>query len=157
MNDSTPKHDPTLERQPTAPAMGLIAFDHVTLIVASVEASRKFYVELLGMSEAIRPAFDFPGAWFQIGNTMIHITLSDENSGLAGWGNREVVRPSRGHHLAYSTADFDEALRLIQLKHVPVAAGPQTRPDGARQIYITDPDGHLIEICEGLEICEGHA
>ena len=130
--------------------MGLIAFDHVTLIVTNVDASRKFYVELLGMSEVSRPEFDFPGAWFQIGNTMIHITLSDENSGLAGWGDREVKRPSRGHHLAYSTEDFDEALRLIQSNNVPVAAGPQTRPDGARQIYISDPDGHLIEICEPL-------
>lgn len=130
--------------------MGLIAFDHVTLIVSSVDVSRNFYVQLLGMSEVPRPDFGFPGAWFQIGNTMIHITLSDENSGLAGWGDREVKRPSRGHHLAYSTADFDGALRLIQLSNVPVAAGPQTRPDGARQIYISDPDGHLIEICQPL-------
>ena len=33
---------------------------------ADAEASRQFYVELLGMTEVDRPAFDFQGAWFQI-------------------------------------------------------------------------------------------
>jgi len=47
--------------------------DHITLVVKSVEESRRFYVGLLGMDEVARPAFDFNGAWFQAGATLIHL------------------------------------------------------------------------------------
>ena len=37
--------------------------DHVTLVVKDVEASRRFYVDLLGMTDVPRPAFslEVPG------------------------------------------------------------------------------------------------
>ena len=51
----------------------LIGFDHVTLVVSDVVSSRGFYVEQLGFQEVQRPEFDFAGAWFQIGQTMVHV------------------------------------------------------------------------------------
>ncbi|MEL7496652.1 MAG: VOC family protein [Planctomycetota bacterium] len=132
----------------SAPAMGLIAFDHTTLIVDDVDASRQFYVKLLGMNEVARPDFDFAGAWFQLGQTMIHVTESGDKAGLAGWGDRKVKSISRGHHIAYTTLNFDDAVSAIAHYGIPIGDGPKTRPDGARQVYIYDPDGHLIEICE---------
>ena len=44
------------------------SFDHVTLICADLEATRRFYVDFLGMTEVQRPAFKFPGLWFQLGH-----------------------------------------------------------------------------------------
>ena len=126
---------------------GLNGIDHVTLVVANVEDSRKFYVDQLGFEDAPRPAFSFPGAWFKIGQTMIHVTESDELSGKAGWGDREVARTSRGHHFACRTSDFDQAIRAVEKHGIEIASGPQTRPDGAKQVYIYDPDRHLVEIC----------
>lgn len=131
----------------TSNGLSLIGFDHITLVVANVNDSRKFYVDQLGFEEASRPAFSFPGAWFKIGDTMIHVTESDELSGKAGWGDRAVSRTSRGHHFAYRTSDFDQALRAIENYGIEIASGPQTRPDGANQVYIYDPDRHLVEIC----------
>ena len=125
---------------------GLIGFDHVTLVVADVEASRKFYVDQLGFEAVQRPAFNYPGAWLKIGETLIHLAKSDKLSGQAGWGDRKVERISRGHHIAYRTGDFEQALRAIQYHGVEIAFGPKTRPDGANQVYIYDPDRHLIEI-----------
>jgi len=126
---------------------GLIGIDHVTLVVASVDDSRKFYVDLFGFEEVPRPAFNFPGAWFKIGEAMIHVTESDELSGKAGWGDRAVVRTSRGHHFACRTSDFDKAVCAIEKHGIEIASGPQTRPDGANQVYVYDPDRHLVEIC----------
>lgn len=125
----------------------LIGIDHVTLVVASVDDSRKFYVDQLGFEEVPRPAFNFPGAWFKIGGAMIHVTESDELSGKAGWGDRAVVRTSRGHHFACRTSDFDQAISAIEKHGIEIASGPQTRPDGANQVYVYDPDRHLVEIC----------
>ena len=125
----------------------LQSFDHLTLIVADVTVSRRFYVEQLGFEEVERPAFDFPGAWFRLSESMIHVTQESELAGRAGWGDRAVGSLSRGHHIAYATTDFDNALLAIQKFGIEIAAGPQTRPDGARQVYIFDPDRHVIEIC----------
>jgi catechol 2,3-dioxygenase-like lactoylglutathione lyase family enzyme len=128
-------------------SFGLAAFDHVTLIVADVQASREFYVDRLGMSEAERPSFSFPGAWFQLGDTFFHITEASGLAGKAGWGDRGVTQISRGHHIAFRTVNFDLALEAINRFEIEIAAGPQTRPDGAKQVYLYDPDRHLIEIC----------
>ena len=120
--------------------------DHITLVVADIDASRQFYVGLLGMDEVPRPNFSFPGAWFQMGPTHIHVTLSDENSGLAGWADRKVAKTSRGHHFAFRVDDFDWAVELLDQEGVAIVDGPKTRPDGPRQLYIEDPDGHLVEL-----------
>jgi catechol 2,3-dioxygenase-like lactoylglutathione lyase family enzyme len=122
------------------------AMDHQTLVVSDVEASRKFYVGLLGMSEVARPAFDFPGAWFQSGETQIHVTLSDENSGLPGWADRKVGRLSRGHHFAFQVDDAVYAAEFLKSSGVEIQSGPKQRPDGPTQIYFFDPDGHLVEL-----------
>ena len=126
---------------------GLIGFDHVGLVVAKVADSRKFYVDQLGFEELVRPAFSFLGAWFKIGQTKIHVIESNEASGQSGWGDRGVDRTSRGHHIAYRTRNFEKTLQAIDYYGVEIASEPQVRPDGARQVYIYDPDRHLIEIC----------
>lgn len=121
-------------------------FDHITLIVADLDATRQFYVELLGMEEHPRPAFDFPGAWFGIGKMQIHATVEGELAGLAGWGDRKVKSISRGHHFAFEVHDVDAAFKRIMELGIKVGDGPKQRPDGAHQLYIYDPDGHLVEL-----------
>ncbi len=120
--------------------------DHLTIIVSDLEATREFYVGQLGMQEAKRPNFDFPGAWFSVGNFQIHATLTSEMAGLPGWGDREVKSIPRGHHFGFRIDSVDTALPQIIAAGLPIAAGPQTRPDGIRQIYLYDPDGHLVEL-----------
>lgn len=122
------------------------SIDHLTLVVADIDLSRKFYVDLLGMSEVPRPEFSFPGAWFQLGNTQIHITLSDANSGQAGWGDRQVGRVSRGHHFAFQVNDMDQAIAILNEHEIRIVDGPKSRPDGPTQVYVRDPDNHLIEL-----------
>ena len=43
------------------PRLNAKSFDHVTLICADLEATRRFYVDFIGMTEVPRPAFKFPG------------------------------------------------------------------------------------------------
>jgi catechol 2,3-dioxygenase-like lactoylglutathione lyase family enzyme len=122
------------------------SFDHVTLIVDNLEATRRFYVDLLGMTERPRPDFNFPGAWFEIGNVQIHATVSGDLAGLAGWGDRQVKSISRGHHFAFEISDMDTALAKIAELDLEIGDGPKQRPDGANQVYIYDPDRHLVEL-----------
>ena len=130
---------------PTNP-LQVHSFDHITIIVADLEATRKFYVDLLGMAESPRPDFQFPGAWFGIGNFQIHATLASDLAGHAGWGDRQVKKTSRGHHFAFEVANLTAAFEEVKRLAIEVGDGPKTRPDGVRQLYILDPDRHVVEL-----------
>ena len=131
------------------------SIDHITLIVSDLDQTRRFYCDCLGMQEVDRPDFDFPGIWLTAPQAsgeargflqaMIHITLADQNSGLAGWGDRQVKRVSRGHHFAFEVTDANQAYQHLAKLGVNISAAPKKRPDGAAQFYVEDPDGHLIE------------
>lgn len=121
--------------------------DHVTLIVKDLERSRRFYVDHLGMQEVPRPDFDFKGLWFRAGTTLIHLILEHEISGPAGILKPEHYRSSRTHHLAFSVPDAAAAYEAIRQTDVPIVHELKQRPDGASQIFLEDPDGHVIEIC----------
>jgi catechol 2,3-dioxygenase-like lactoylglutathione lyase family enzyme len=128
------------------PLIRVAAFDHVTIVCADLDASRRFYVDFLGMLEVPRPAFGFAGLWFQVGNTQIHATQSSPEAGQAGWGERGNSVISRGHHFAFAVDDVSEA-REFALEHgVRIASPVQQRPDGYKQLYLYDPDGHLVEL-----------
>ena len=122
------------------------SFDHITLIVADLKATREFYVGLLGMRECARPNFDFPGAWYGIGNMQIHATVASELAGVAGWADRKVKSISRGHHFAFEVVDVNEATKVAKEHAIEIADGPKQRPDGAFQVYLYDPDRHLVEL-----------
>lgn len=130
---------------PRAP-IAVTSFDHVTIICADLEATRQFYVNLLGLTEVSRPAFGFPGLWFQTGNVQIHATQQSTEAGLAGWGDRGTLITSRGHHIAFAVDDVQTAETTAKQLGVPVASPLQHRPDGYRQVYLYDPDGHVVEL-----------
>ena len=118
--------------------MRFTQLDHVALHVADVERSCRFYREVLRLEPLPRPAFTFPGAWFRLGETQeLH---------LIGDRDREVHSHNRGNHFALQTDDF--AAWEAHLQSVGVSpARRQTRPDGAQQMFLVDPDGHYIEVC----------
>ena len=128
------------------PKINVKSFDHVTLICADLEATRRFYVDVLGMNEAPRPAFKFPGLWFQTGGIQIHATQESVEAGKAGWGDRGNSIASRGHHIAFAVDDVSLALELVQAHSIRIASPLQQRPDGFKQLYLYDPDGHVVEL-----------
>ena len=121
--------------------------DHVTLVVRDVEASRGFYVGLLGMTEVPRPAFSFDGAWFQAGATLIHLIAEHDRSGPAGYPVDVLVRSSRNHHFAFEVEDAYAAATALKAKGIPLIDDAKFRPDGAVQVFLADPDHHVVELC----------
>jgi catechol 2,3-dioxygenase-like lactoylglutathione lyase family enzyme/uncharacterized protein YunC (DUF1805 family) len=132
---------------PKAPGVGVKSIDHVTLVVKDLEAARKFYVDQLGMREVKRPAFSFAGLWFQAGATQIHLILEFAGSGPAGNLLPPGQRTSRTQHVAFLVDDATAAGARLKEQGVPIVGGPHPRPDGYIQIFVCDPDGHVIELC----------
>jgi len=113
--------------------------NHIALHVADLGASRKFYGAALGFETIARPDFDFSGEWYRLGeNQELHLIAGREAS---------VRSALRGCHFALGVDSMDEAevyLAARGIDHTP----RQTRPDGAFQIYVEDPDGYWIEFCQ---------
>ena len=119
--------------------MDIQAINHVAVHVADMRASIPFYRDVLGLPQLPRPAFDFPGAWFAVGQGQeIHLI-----------GNRTlpVHSHSRGTHFALQVTDIKAVAAELKSKNA-VFTDPKQRPDGNWQIFVQDPDGHLIELCE---------
>lgn len=118
--------------------MKFLQLDHVALHVENVERSCQFYEQVLQLEPMPRPAFTFPGAWFRLGERQeLH---------LIGERDKAVHSHSRGNHWALMVDDMDAWERHFQdlgAEYTP----RRTRPDGAFQIYVADPDGHWIELC----------
>jgi len=120
--------------------MNILDLNHVALHVADLERSMAFYGGTLGWSEKdTRPAFDFPGAWYQLGPTRELHLLSNRHDG-------EIDMPRVCHFAVQvsSIADVEEHLRAKGVDFL----GPKPRPDGVPQIFVQDPDGYWIEFCE---------
>ncbi len=117
--------------------MRIHELNHVALHVADVERSSDFYREVLRLEPMTRPAFSFPGAWFRLG---IHQELH-----LIGGRIELVASDNRGNHFALRVDELDSWEAHFQ--KVGAEARPRKqRPDGAWQVFLRDPDGHVIEL-----------
>lgn len=130
----------------TSSALKVHQIDHVTIVVKDLDATENFYVNQLGMDKVDRPDFSFAGRWFQSGTTQVHATITHEEAGLAGWGDRGTTQPSRGHHFAFQVDDARAAAEAAKVLGIEIADGPKLRPDGFVQLYVYDPDQHLVEL-----------
>jgi catechol 2,3-dioxygenase-like lactoylglutathione lyase family enzyme len=127
--------------------MQLLKLDHSTLVVKDLERARAFYGDVLGLPEVPRPStFTFAGAWFQGPDFQIHLIDARDSLASPGFGvPREGARIGRGHHLAFQVPDAEECLAHLAAHKVEVLGGPTPRGDGAIQVFLEDPDGHLLE------------
>ena len=123
------------------------SLDHVTIVVKDLERSRQFYVDGLGMRETPRPAFTFPGSWFQAGATQIHLIQEHVGTPPAGNPLPEQFRTSRSHHFAFVVDDAEATYARAQELGLKIVSPPKPRPDGFVQVFLNDPDGHVVELC----------
>ncbi len=114
---------------------------HVGIPVRDAERSKEFYRSILALEEIERPDFDFPGAWFSLGTRQFH--LIQHTDAKTPRETNEI--DSRDGHFALRESSYretrDKLIRLgITFWDRPVNPTPWP------QIYITDPDGNVIEL-----------
>ena len=130
--------------------LGAKTIHHVSLTVTDLERSRCFYREVLGLREIERPPFDFPGAWFGLGANQLHLIVGEHSTfrGVKGVDSRDV-------HFALRVPSYFEAKQFLESKGYSTEADAldpmrlKASPGataGFPQLYILDPDGHVIEI-----------
>ncbi|TDL31024.1 glyoxalase [Jeotgalibacillus sp. S-D1] len=114
---------------------------HVSILVTDLEKSKQFYEEVLGFQESSeRPDFDFPGAWYQLGNTQLHLIVHKDGKTLRGTSKID----SRDGHFAIRVKDIEKFIARLKTFQVEILNKPDNKTDW-HQVFISDPDGNLIE------------
>lgn len=115
-------------------------YNHVALSVKDIEASARFYREIIGLEPVDVPEhLKAIRSWFRIApGQELHL--------LAGRTFPVTNNDPNAAHFSLTIPDADPVEAYLKNKGLPYLR--QQRFDGAWQIYITDPDGYFIELNE---------
>ncbi len=115
----------------------------ITLFVEDVEAAKRFYQEVFGLSVMFA---DDNSAVFDFGNTIINLLKATEARELIE--PAVVARRDAGSRLQLTITvdDVDAMCAELATRGVELLNGPMDRPWGVRTASFSDPGGHIWEI-----------
>lgn len=131
--------------------------DHYSIRTLDIEASRRFYTEVMGFSVGFRPPFKFPGIWLYNGaqypetTGVVHIIGIDRDDpqGLKDYlGDRDVASlqgTGTVDHMAFAATGVNDMRARLQQHRI--AFRERTVPSlGIHQVFFEDPSGVTIEL-----------
>lgn len=131
--------------------------DHYSIRTPDIEASRRFYTEVMGFTAGFRPPFKFPGIWLYNGaqypetTGVVHIIGIDLNDpqGLKDYlGDRDLASlegTGTVDHMAFTATGLTEM--RARLARNNVAFRERTVPSlGIHQVFFEDPSGVTLEL-----------
>jgi glyoxylase I family protein len=114
---------------------------HVSVCVSDLGRARQFYGEVLALRELPRPDLGFPGAWYAVGDAQeLHLIVHSPSKTMRGTTDID----GRDGHFAFRVREYDGTLARLREHGIAVIESPRNRTPWA-QIYVTDPDGNVIE------------
>ena len=131
--------------------MKLKSLDHILVLADDIEATRDFYVDIIGPTVGDRPDFSFPGYWLHAGgHACVHLARRRKKGENAAGGDTHGGRGTTGttgsiDHIAFAVDDIDDARadldrRGIAYKHQKVPGAP------LQQLFIRDPNVLAAEL-----------
>ncbi len=119
---------------------------HTALWVSDLARAEHFYGTVLGIPKVERLPFDFPGAWYQVGSSQIHlIALAGRSPLVAEEPTDQGYRTEkwgRNPHVALGVDDLEAVkARLLQEGYEV-----QQSASGRAALFVRDPDGNVIEL-----------
>lgn len=113
---------------------------HIAVSVTDLARSKWFYGQVLNLEELPSPPFDFPCAWYRLGETQLHLVGHPPTRTLRGTTD---IDPRDGH-IAIRVTSYRKTIEHLRAHGVKYLEAPHNLTPWA-QIYVTDPDGNVIE------------
>ncbi|HEX7760025.1 MAG TPA: VOC family protein [Caulobacteraceae bacterium] len=127
---------------------------HYAVRARDLEASRRFYEELLQLRAGFRPPFAFPGVWLYLGDDetelgVVHLIGDGAPEALGDYLGVRTSEPGIHtgdlDHIAFLADDWP-AVRA-RCDATGAAYIERTVPaQGLRQVFLTDPSGVTVEL-----------
>jgi catechol 2,3-dioxygenase-like lactoylglutathione lyase family enzyme len=112
--------------------------NHLLVLAQDLEATRDFYVDVLGLAVGPRPSFKSPGYWLYLGDqAVVHLANKDSDSENTGTGPID--------HVAFEATGLKEM--IARLEELAISVRHHKVPDlDLHQVFIHDPNGVKIEL-----------
>lgn len=109
---------------------------NVTVPAELEQAAKDFYGTVLGLNQVPKPAAARQnGAWYQIGDNQLHLSVEDETNDLSS------------RHVCFWVSDLAETEKKFRDASVEVISDPRPVP-GTSRFYVRDPAGNQLEIVQ---------
>lgn len=125
---------------------------HISLPVKNLWESKKFYSQVLKLKELKRPeVFEklFPGEWYEFpSGQQLHLVLKEDATYRPlnlDFGNK--IGPDIHFAIRLSSKRFNELRREI-IQRDDVLKEEKLFPVNVGQLYLLDPDNHIIELTD---------
>ena len=118
--------------------------EHYTIRCESLERTRDFYRDVLGLIDGERPNFPFKGYWMYLGGVpIVHLVDAQESTDRDGpqvGGDTAAL-----DHIAFRGLDIEATRGTVRAHDLKFR---ENAVPGGRihQIFVRDPDGILIEL-----------
>ena len=144
--------------------MEIKRIDHYSIRTLDVEASRKFYTEIIGLRVGPRPPFNFPGLWLYSGEPPADLDHAEGNYGIVhvmgvdrdnpqalldymGGADPDTQQGNTGALDHIALAVTGRAGMLERCRRSNVSYFERAVPVlGLHQVFIKDPNGLTIEL-----------
>ena len=102
-------------------------------------ATKEFYGAALGLRQVPKPAAARQsGAWYQIGDNQLHLSVEDEE-----------LAPLSSRHICFAVSELKAAEKSFRDAGVEIIPDPRPVP-GTQRFYVRDPGGNQLEIVQQI-------
>ena len=117
--------------------MAATGINHVSVLTRDLDASERFYAELVGAERLATPNFGTPVRWLRVGDVQIHLLQAGDGGGGLGHFGITVDDLAPVYERARALGALDPAVNGHYFWELP---------DGVAQLYVRDPSGNLVEV-----------
>ncbi len=119
---------------------------HLGIRVHDLDRSRAFY-ERLGFEFVIGPVGPEPVAVLKHpAGVEINLILNASDSSQENVLMDVETKHAGYTHVALAVSDVDAAKALLLEENIPITGGPNNYPNGARGLFVRDPDRNVLEL-----------
>jgi catechol 2,3-dioxygenase-like lactoylglutathione lyase family enzyme len=123
---------------------------HVGLSVADLDRAKKWYADVLGMTEGFAfelPPFGVRGCFMEGHGTRVELfERAGSGGGIGGQQPPEALLTLGYGHIAFAVSDLDAVFAELVARGATPVWDPRPSPEpGVRMAFVADADGNLVE------------
>lgn len=131
--------------------MPLSHLEHFLIQTADIQATRDWYVDVLGFREGPHPDFKFPVVWLYLGDKdVVHLTQGGKNvseNRKAYLGQQSDATHGSGvlDHVAFRCTGLRDMMEHLQQRKIEFRRR-MVSDQGLFQLFLLDPNGVKVEL-----------
>lgn len=140
--------------------MPLRRLQHFLVQTADMEATKDWYVTVLGLEVGPNPDFKFPVCWLYLdGEDVLHLTaggrdVSENRKTYLGQESEATYGSGVVDHVAFHATGLADMIAHLEAQGIAFTRR-QVSDQGLFQLFLVDPNGVKIELCFPVEEAAG--